>query len=146
MDTSPRSVSRSTVVPVPPAVVFGLLTDPHQHPVLDGSGTVKAVVDAPDRLGPDAVFRMRMGGYTTTNTVIEYAEDALIAWRHRARHVWRWTLEPVDAGTRVTETFDWSAKRAPRVVRALGIPTRAERALTATLDGLHDRFALAPTR
>lgn len=136
-----RTVTRSTIVPVAPAVVFGLLADPRQHPAHDGSGAVRSVVEAPGRLGPGAVFTMRMAGYSTTDTVVEFAEDAVIAWRHRARHVWRWTLEPVPGGTRVTETFDRSARRAPRVVRALGIPARADRALAATLDGLQQRFA-----
>lgn len=140
MSDQSRVVSRSTVVPVPPEQVFALLADPAAHPGLDGTGTVKAVVAAPERLGLGAEFAMRMGGYTTRNTVVEYAENATIAWRHRGRHVWRWTLEPMSGGTRVTETFDWSAKRAPGVVRAIGIPRRADRALAATLDGLRRRF------
>jgi len=113
MTEQSRGVTRSTIVPVPPKEVFALLADPFEHPVIDGTGTVKAVPAAPARLSLGAEFAMRMGGYTTHNTVVEFAENTAIAWRHRGRHVWRWTLEQVPGGTRVTETFDWSAKRGP---------------------------------
>lgn len=137
----PRAVARTIVVPVPARDVFALLVDPAVHPSIDGTGTVRAVVKAPERLSLGAEFAMKMAGYTTYNTVVEFTENAAIAWRHRGRHIWRWTLEPVPGGTKVTETFDWSAKRAPVAVRAIGVPRRADRALTATLDGLQRRFA-----
>lgn len=141
MSDNPRTVTRGTVVPVAPEQLFALLADARRHPALDGTSAVKAVVEAPERLALGARFTMRMGGYTTDDVVVEFVENTLIAWRHRGRHVWRWTLEPVTGGTRVTETFDRSAKRAPRLVRAIGIPRHAGRALTATLAGLEQRLA-----
>ena len=139
--TGERRVSRRIVVAATPSEVFALLTDPREHPVLDGSGTVTALVAGPARLTTGSVFRMRMSGYTTENRVVEFRPDAVIAWRHRARHVWRWELRPVPGGTEVTETFDHSAKRCPRVVAVLGIPTRAGTAIDATLRRLQARFA-----
>lgn len=144
MTAPSRTVTRSVVVPARPEQVFALLADPSEHVGLDGTGSVKAVLGAPDRLHLGAEFAMRMSGYTTHNTVVEFTEDTVIAWRHRGRHVWRWQLRPVPGGTEVTETFDWSAKRAPRAVRALGIPRRADRALEATLTALQVRFAGVP--
>lgn len=139
--TRERQVSRRIVVSATPAEVFALLTDPREHPALDGSGTVKALVEGPQRLTAGSEFRMRMGGYTTANRVVEFRPDAVIAWRHRARHVWRWELRAVPGGTEVTETFDHTAKRCPAVVAALGIPERAGKAIDATLSRLHARLA-----
>ena len=124
----------------PPSVVFALLANTTEHAGLDGSGTVKAVVAAPDRLQRGSVFTMKMKGYSTTNTVVEYEPDAVLAWRHRGRHVWRWELRPVGTGTQVVETFDYSAKRARRLVEVFGIPARAATSIEQTLSGLVARF------
>lgn len=72
--------------------------------------------------------------------MVAFEPDREIAWRHRARHVWHYALRPVAGGTEVTETFDWSAKRAPRIVAALGVPEAAGKAIDATLEKLHERF------
>ncbi|MGV9311239.1 SRPBCC family protein [Streptomyces sp. NPDC003691] len=134
-------VSRQVVVGAPPAVIFALLAAPGEHAGLDGSGEVQGVVEGPVRLEQGAVFRMRMKGYTTTNTVVEFEQDALIAWRHRGRHVWRWELRAVPGGTEVTETFDYTAKRARRLVELAGFPRRAGTAIDRTLGALQARFA-----
>ncbi|MEW1699626.1 SRPBCC family protein [Streptomyces sp. NPDC093249] len=134
-------VSRRGVVAATPPVVFALLTAPGEHAGLDGTGEVLGVVEGPQRLELGSVFRMRMKGYTTTNTVVEFEHDTLIAWRHRGRHVWRWQLRAVPGGTEVTETFDYTAKRARRLVRLIGVPKRAGTALDKTLTALQARFA-----
>jgi hypothetical protein len=46
----------------------------------------------------------------------------------------------------VSGSFDHAAKRAPRLVRAAGIPRRAGRALDGTLARLVDRFGEPGTR
>ena len=139
-----RSVSRSAVVPAPPSEVFALLADPRRHAEIDGSGTVKGTLSGPDRLAPGATFgmRMRLGlPYVIRNEVVEFEEDRRIAWRHLGHHVWRYELEPVDGGTRVTETFDWSPARAPKALELLGIPARNARSIDATLERLAARFS-----
>ncbi|MER7129861.1 SRPBCC family protein [Streptosporangium saharense] len=141
IDQARGRVVRRTVVAAPPATIFALLADPRRHSALDGTGSVKGMIDGPDRLELGSLFRMRMRGYTTTNTVVEFEPDALIAWRHRGRHVWRWQLRAVTGGTEVTETFDYSAKRARRLVRLIGIPRRAGVALDRSLAALRERFA-----
>ena len=131
-----RSVSRSTVLPVPAAAVFDLLADPARHPDVDGSGTVKARLRGPSRLALGARFgmRMRLGvPYVMTSRVVEFEEGRRIAWRHVGRHVWRWELAPVPEGTRVTETFDWGPSLAPRVLERLGIPARNARSIERSL-------------
>lgn len=137
---APARVSRTVHVAAPPAAVFALLSDPANHAELDGSGTVKGLLRGPTRLELGSVFRMQMKGYRTTNTVVAHQQDALLAWRHRGRHVWRWELRTAGSGTEVTETFDYSAKRARPVVELLGIPSRAATAIEQTLTVLRTRF------
>lgn len=139
-----RSVSRSAVVAAPPAEVFALLADPQRHAEIDGSGTVKGVVQGPERLalGDRFGMRMRLGlPYVISNEVVELEPDRRIAWRHLGHHVWRYELEPVDGGTRVTETFDWERARSPLALELLGIPARNARSIDATLERLVARFA-----
>lgn len=105
------TASASILVDAPASVIFDLLADARQHARIDGSGTVQEVVEAPPRLSEGAQFvvQMKRGlGYRTTNTVVEFAEDRLIAWKHRGAHVWRYELEPEDGKVRVTETWDGS--------------------------------------
>jgi hypothetical protein len=77
--------------------------------------------------------------YRVSNTVVEFEQDRRIAWKHFAPQRWRYELEPVDGGTRVTETFDLG--RAPGPLRALyrrfmGFPRVYERSLPRSLDRL----------
>ena len=41
IDTGPRKVTRRVLVTAPPAEIFALVGDPHRHPELDGSGTLR---------------------------------------------------------------------------------------------------------
>ena len=124
MSTTPRPetrtaalVSRRVTVAANPSAVFALLAASGRAL---GSGRyrvmVKGVVDGPDRLEFGSVFRMRMKGYRPRTRWWSTRTDALIAWRHRGRHIWRWRLRAVPGGTEVTETFDYTAKRARRLV------------------------------
>jgi Polyketide cyclase / dehydrase and lipid transport len=140
-----RSVSRSRVVSATADAVFDLLADPSQHPLIDGSGTVKAVrSDAPTRLSMGSTFGMNMklgAPYKIENTVMEFEENRLIAWRHFGGHRWRYELEPVDGGTKVTETFDWSTSKSPFMLELMQAPKRNTKAIEKTLERLAARFA-----
>ena len=136
------SVSGSTVVNAPPAVVFAILADPRQHPRIDGSGSVRGVVSGPDRLtlGSEFAVDMRLAApYRIKNRVVELEEDRRIAWRHFGAHRWRYELEPLPAeqggGTRVTETWDDSRYHAvgAAALRLLGFPARNQRGIDQTL-------------
>jgi Polyketide cyclase / dehydrase and lipid transport len=140
-----RSVSRSRVVSATADAVFDLLADPSQHSLIDGSGTVKAVrSDAPTRLSMGSTFGMNMklgAPYKIENTVMEFEENRLIAWRHFGGHRWRYELEPVDGGTKVTETFDWSTSKSPFMLELMQAPKRNTKAIEKTLERLAARFA-----
>jgi hypothetical protein len=144
LDPTRRVATDSIVVAAEPAEVFDLLADPRRHAEFDGSGTVKGAVSGPSRLALGAKFgmRMRIGlPYLIRNVVVEFEENRRIAWRHFGRHVWRYELEPVDGGTRVTETFDYSSALSPQFLERSGFPQANLRGITATLERLRSHFA-----
>ena len=73
--------------------------------------------------------------YWVTNRVVEFEENRLIAWRHFEPQRWRYELEPVAGGTRVTESFDYSYYRLPGrlFIKLLHWPARNDRAISETL-------------
>jgi hypothetical protein len=87
-------------------------------------------------------MQMRFGvPYVIRNEVVALVPEERIAWRHFGRHVWRYELEPLEGGTRVTESFDWSTSLSPRGLELLGIPARNARSIDRTLERLVARFA-----
>lgn len=140
-----KVVSRSTVVPASAAAIFDVLADARRHREFDGSGTVReAFVDAPERLALGSKFGMKMRivvPYSMTNTVVEFEEGRRIAWRHVGGHVWRYVLEPVEGGTRVTEEFDWSTNRAPLMLKVMNAQKNNAAAIEKTLGRLVEMFS-----
>ncbi len=129
VDMEARQTSASRVIAAPPEVIFDILTDPTRHPELDGSGTVQELKGRhPERLEMGSKFGMSMKlsllPYRIGNTVVEYEENRLIAWQHFGKHRWRYELEPIDGGTKVTETFDWSTSSSPKALELAGYPER----------------------
>jgi len=81
-------------------------------------------------------MNMKMGlGYVTRNRVVEFEENRRIAWHHFAKFIWRYELEEVDGGTKVTESFDYDRPWA-FVIIAMGFPERNRLAMEATLERL----------
>lgn len=137
-----RQVSTSRVIPAERQRIFDVLADPTMHPVIDGSGTVRdAQQDGPERLDHGARFgmSMKMGApYKIANTVVEFDEGRRLAWCHFHGHRWRYELEDVDGGTKVTETFDWSTARTKWTLEMAGIPKRNLEAMERTLERLEE--------
>ena len=140
-----KVVSRSTIVPAPAADIFNLLADPRRHSEIDGSGSVKnAQMNAPERLSLGAQFGMDMRiivPYKIMNTVVEFEEGRRIAWRHFGGHVWRYTLEPVEGGTRVTEEFDSTNSKSQLLLKVMNAHANNAKAIEKTLENLVKRFA-----
>lgn len=140
-----RSVSVSRVIPAPAEDVFAVVADPSRHPEIDGSGTVKRLRRSTDerlRMGSRFGMGMRIGiPYVIKNVVVEYEENRLIAWRHVGRHRWRYELEPVEGGTRVTHTFDWSKALSRRWIEAMRYPEKNQRSMEKTLERLEAAVA-----
>jgi hypothetical protein len=111
-------------IPAPPEAIFALLADPSRHHDIDGSGMVKAAKNTPERvkLGDQFGMAMKLGvPYSARNVVIEFDDNRRIAWQHATEGalrtavgpgaIWRYELESADGGTRVKETWDFSAVR-----------------------------------
>lgn len=136
-----RQVSVSRVIDATPEAIFAIVADPSKHSVIDGSGSVKGEQFGPSRLakvGDRFGMKMKMYGlpYRISNTVVELEEDRLIAWAHFGGHRWRYAFEPVEGGTRVTETFDWSTAKAPKFIELMGYPKKHPAAMEKTLERL----------
>jgi len=145
-------VSVERVINAPPDAIFALLADPSRHQDFDGSGTVRDAKDLPERLRLGSTFGMSMKmvvPYSMVNEVVEFEEDRRIAWQPRMRalawvsggRVWRYDLEPVDGGTRVTETWDISKEKSKAFIRSGG--KKARRDMEATLARI-DEIVTAP--
>jgi hypothetical protein len=140
-----RTVSVERVIPGPAQAIFDVLADPSMHPVIDGSGTVRAeVAGNPGRLALGSQFGMAMKilrPYRIGNEVVEFEEGRRIAWSHIGGAIWRYELEPVDGGTRVRETFDYSRTTVPLLAwffRLARFPQRNRAGMEATLERLAD--------
>jgi len=139
-------VSVSRVIDASPEVIFALLADPSRHQDFDGSGTVRESKEQPERLRLGSTFGMSMKqgvSYSMVNEVVEFEANRRIAWEPHMKafawvsggRIWRYELEPVDEGTRVTETWDISKEKSKVFVRAAGKKTRANMGATlARLD------------
>jgi uncharacterized protein YndB with AHSA1/START domain len=146
-DNSRFVVTVSRVIPAEPQQLFDLVADPRRHPDIDGGRTVRRVQPGgPDRLSLGATFGMQMhlaASYKIVNTVVEFVEPLVIAWRHFQGHVWRYRFTPVNGRTEVVEEWDARRARARRALLLLGFPQRNRAAMTASLANLE---ALAAQR
>lgn len=146
VDAGPRRVTRRVVVNAPAWEIFALIADPHRHPELDGSGTVRGVdVKGPDRLSVGDKFTVGMTQYglpyKITSKVTAVEEDRLVEWQHPLGHRWRWELAEAGPGsTQVTETFDYSTAKAPFVIELFGMQKKNAEGITSTLQHLSQRF------
>jgi len=147
IDMEARKTSGSRVMAASPETIFAILADPRRHHEIDGSGTVNAArLSGPDKLSLGAKFGMKMTflkvPYLMNSHVKEYEENKLIAWAHFGGHRWRYELEEVEGGTKVTETFDWSTSMAPGLMGRGPYPKAHVKNIAKTLERL-EKVALA---
>jgi hypothetical protein len=141
--------SASLVINVPLDRIFTVLTEPARHCLVDGTGMVGAP-EAPDRLAETGqVFTMNMTyrsgervvDYQTDNLVTEFDAPRLVEWApgpsggEPLGWRWRYELEPVDGGTNVTLTYDWSRTPQENIER-FGVPLVDEDGLRSSLTKL----------
>jgi hypothetical protein len=97
-------------IKAPASTIFDFISRPNNHPLMDGSGTVKGAFKGPDKLYLGAKFgmKMRLGiPYFVTNQVVEFKENHVIAWQHLMKNVWRYELQKIDDNTTlVIESWD----------------------------------------
>lgn len=143
MSPSAYLQTRERFIAAAPHEVFELLANPAMHPVIDGSGTVRAPSGQAQRLalGSEFGMQMRLGvPYRISNTVVEFEQDRLIAWRHFSGHRWRYELEPDGSGTTVRETWDASRLRHKWMLRLLGFTRTTGPNMERTLERLAAQF------
>jgi Polyketide cyclase / dehydrase and lipid transport len=133
-----------------PAAIFRILCDPHGHVAIDSSGMLQSAEGNPvTAVGDTFVVHMdrealndfpELGRYDVTVTITAFEPDREIAWtilgriRPQIGHVYGYTLEPADGGTKTLATsyYDWS--NIDQQWRDAGIfPVISEGALRATL-------------
>ncbi|MBC7763568.1 MAG: hypothetical protein H7201_17620 [Candidatus Saccharibacteria bacterium] len=87
--------------------------------------------------------------YTTANTVVEYGQDALIAWQTQGLggliggRIWRYELTPTDHGTLVRETWDVSKDRQKFFLKRSSFPKQTRTDMEKTLERLAKVVATA---
>lgn len=139
-----RVVSVSRVIEASPEAIFDVIADPARHGEMDGSGMVQNVRGESKRLEMGSTFGMDMKfgplPYRISNKVVEFEEGRLLAWAHFGGHRWRYELEPVEGGTKVTESFDWSTARAPKMIELMGYPKKHPANMETTLERLAAMF------
>ena len=77
--------SARIVINAPAEKIFAVLSNPHRHKEIDGSATIQENISGPEKLILGSKFGMKMHlgiDYRIKNTVVEYEENKLIAWRH----------------------------------------------------------------
>lgn len=147
IDSGPHKVTRQIVVKAPAAEIFALVANPHRHPELDGSGTVRdSPVKGPDRLSEGAKFSVGMKQfgvpYKITSKVTAFEDNKVVEWQHPLGHRWRWELQETSpTATTVTETFDYSTAKSPKFLEIVGFDKKNGDGISGTLKALAARFA-----
>lgn len=128
IDPACRPVSVSRTINASAEKLFSLLTHTANHPLIDGSGMVRAPLPDVAICGVNDVFSMSMyndeiGNYEIRNQVVEYEDGRRLTWEpvlaatsdlEAKRRIGvsahcRWGFELIPVGsdrTLVTETFD----------------------------------------
>jgi uncharacterized protein YndB with AHSA1/START domain len=117
-----RIVSAQIEIDAPPEAIFDILIQPRRHREIDGSQSVQAVIEGPERLSLGATFKMKMKigfNYWVTNKVITFEPNRRITWAHLLGNQWTYELTPLDGNrTLVRETNNvraagWKASLSP---------------------------------
>ena len=113
---APRVVRARRVVAAPAAAIFELIADPSRQPEWDGNDNLAAAAEGQRVHAVGEMFTMTITkGADRANTVVEFAEGELIAWRPSVPgepapgHLWRWEIADLEDGTcDVIHTYDWT--------------------------------------
>ncbi len=151
MAQSPQNtvVSVDRIIKAPPDSIFAVVADATRHPEIDGSGQlVKAKDGAAHQLTLGSTFgmSMKMGvPYSVSNAVVEFEKDRRIAWqtvlsgplgRFLGGRIWRYEFEPVDGGTKVTESWDLSKDKQAFFLKSPKVGQHTAAGMSKTLDRL----------
>lgn len=147
--TENTSITVQREIPVPAKHLFDVLSNPHRHTELDGSGFVRGL-DRGDRITKvGQQFRMNMTGdhmggeYQTDNVITGFDEDKMIAWqtapagKQPPGWEWLWELKPESSdATNVTLTYDWGKVTDESLLKKVGFPLVSQTQLEDSLNNL----------
>lgn len=147
-----RTVTVERVIPAPADEIFAVLISPGRHAGLDGSGMLQGAPEGPAQLHLGVRFTMGMKQgpvmYRNVNEVTVFEPDRSVAWKStgdwRGHTIvggqwWRYTLVPVEGGTRVQHSYEWGRSVLPRLTIQLpGFPSRMARTMPQTLKRLEE--------
>jgi len=147
--TSP-TISVERIINAPASRIFALLADAGRHSSFDGSDTVRGIHGENQPLCLGTKFGMSMKAraaslfvpYRTTNEIVEFEQDRLIAWQTTAQmgiiggRIWRYELIPSGAGTLVRETWDVSKDKQRFFLLGSSLPSQTREGMRETLDRL----------
>lgn len=144
--TDDQKITVSRRIDASTSDVFDVLSNPHRHQELDGSGFVTGI-DHGDRITASGqTFRMNMSGdhmggdYQTDNVVTGYDAHHLLAWQTAPAGQeppgWEWLWELSADGsdaTDVTLTYDWSKVTDPQILEKVSFPLVSQAQLEDSL-------------
>ena len=147
--TDPTSITVARDIPTAAKDLFRILSDPHRHAELDGSGFVRGL-DHGDRLARvGQLFTMNMAGdhmggeYQTDNIVSAYDENKMLGWKTAPAGTeppgWEWLWELRADGsdaTTVTLTYDWTNVSDPELLKKVRFPLVSKAQLEDSLANL----------
>lgn len=117
-------MSHTRVIAAPAEAIFAVLSDPSRHQDTEPGDWVRSSITTDPITRTGQIFSMNMfleqagGAYRMDNVVTTFEPDTAIAWDPGQADAvgevttggwrWRYDLRPVDDGTEVTLTYDWS--------------------------------------
>ncbi len=142
-------ISAQRTIDAPAKDLFDVLSNPHRHTELDGSGFVRSL-EKGDRIEKSGQqFRMNMTGdhmggeYQTDNIVTGFDKNHMIAWQTAPAGQeppgWEWVWELTSTGsdsTDVTVTYDWSKVTDKGLLEKLSFPLVPQSGLEDSLANL----------
>jgi hypothetical protein len=144
-----NSITVQREIPASAKEIFDVLSNPHRHTDLDGSGFMRGLHhgDRLERVGQKFTMNMtgdHMGGeYQTDNFVSAFDHDKMIGWRTAPAGAeppgweWLWELRPDGAGsTQVSLTYDWSKVTDPDLLAKIKFPLVSKSDLEQSLGRL----------
>jgi hypothetical protein len=145
--SDPRALTYTAAVNAPASELFSILSNPHRHHEVDGSGSVQSDVEGPTELSTGDTFTTHMHlfglDYTIKNHATAVEENRLVEWQHPGGHLWRWEFEDLGNGTtQVTESWiRGSSPLASFMYLLLRATPRNDDGIRTTLANLQARYA-----
>jgi hypothetical protein len=145
---SEERLSVDRIIPADAGAIFAVLRSPQGHVSIDSSGMLMSAEGEPaSKVGDEFVVHMDrdalrdfpLGLYDVTVSFTKYEQDREIEWTILSSflnpslgHVYGYTLEPVEGGTKVTSYYDWTNLHETYKA-TVKFPIIPESALRATL-------------